>query len=50
VKIADAEFGALDVDGEVDFAAAGEVLDIAVSAVLRTPCLNINTTYSYSRT
>jgi hypothetical protein len=33
VQVADGEFGALDVDREVDFAAAGEVLDVAVAAV-----------------
>lgn len=33
VEVADGELGAGDVDGEVDFAAAGEVFDVAVSAV-----------------
>ena len=33
VEVADGEFGAFHVDGEVDFAAAGEVLDVAVAAV-----------------
>lgn len=33
VQVAYAELGAGDVDGEVDFAAAREVFDVAVSAV-----------------
>lgn len=33
VEVAHAEFGAGDVDGEVDFRAAGEVFNVAVSAV-----------------
>ncbi|KAH9841297.1 Thromboxane-A synthase, partial [Teratosphaeria destructans] len=33
VQVADGEFGAGDVDGEVDLAAAREVLDVAVAAV-----------------
>ena len=33
VEVADGEFRAFDVDGEVDFAAAGQVLDVAVAAV-----------------
>ena len=36
MEVSDGEFGAGDVDGEVDFGAAGEVLDIAVSSVFRT--------------
>jgi len=36
VQIADGEFGAGDMDGEVDFGAAGEVFDIGVAAVFRT--------------
>ena len=35
VQVADRELGALDVDGQVDFAAAGQVLDVAVASVLR---------------
>ena len=35
VEVADGEFGAGDVDGEEDFAAAAQVLDVAVAAVLR---------------
>ena len=35
VEVADAEFGAFHMDGEVDFAAAAEILDIAVPAMLR---------------
>ena len=38
VQISDAEFGAGDVDWEVDFAAATEILDVAVSAVFGTTC------------
>ena len=34
VEVSNTELGAGDVDGEVDFAAAGEVLDVAVAAVL----------------
>ncbi len=34
MQVADAKFGAFDVDGQVDFAAAAEVLDVAVAAVL----------------
>ena len=34
VQIPSREFGAFDVDGEVDFGAAGEVLDVTVAAVL----------------
>lgn len=33
VQVADAEFSTRHMDGEVDFGAAGEVLDVAVSAV-----------------
>lgn len=33
VQVADGEFGAADVDGQVDFGATREVLDVAVSAV-----------------
>lgn len=36
MQVSDTEFGARNVNGEVDFAAAGQVLDIAVSAVLGT--------------
>jgi hypothetical protein len=42
MKISDAELGALDVDGEVDFAATAEVLDIAVSPVLGTSYQNVS--------
>jgi hypothetical protein len=35
VQVTDGKFGAGDVDGEVDFAATGKVLDVAVSAVFR---------------
>lgn len=35
VEVADGEFGARDVHGEVDFAASAEVFDVAVSAVFR---------------
>lgn len=35
VQVADRELGARDVDGQVDFAAAGQVLDIAVASVFR---------------
>ena len=38
MEIADAEFGALDVDGEVDFAASAEILDVAVSTMFGTAC------------
>ena len=34
VEVADGELGAGDVDGEEDFAAAAQVLDVAVAAVL----------------
>lgn len=34
VQVADAELGALDVHGQVDLAAAAQVLDVAVAAVL----------------
>ena len=34
MEVADAELGAGDVDGEEDLAAAAEVLDVAVAAVL----------------
>lgn len=34
VQVADAELGARDVDGEEDFAAPAQVLDVAVAAVL----------------
>ena len=34
VQVSDAEFGALDMHWQVDFAAAREVLDITVTAVL----------------
>ena len=34
VEVADAEFGAFDVNGEVNFAAAAEVLNVAVPAML----------------
>jgi hypothetical protein len=43
MEIADAEFGALNVDGEVDFAASGKILDVAVPTVLGTSCSIINT-------
>lgn len=33
VQVADGELGAFHVDGQVDFAAAGQVLDVAVAAV-----------------
>jgi len=33
VEVTDGEFGAGDVDGEVDFGAAGEVFYVCVSAV-----------------
>lgn len=33
VQVSDAEFGAFDVDGEVDFTTPREVLDVAVAAV-----------------
>jgi hypothetical protein len=42
MKIADAEFGALDVNGEVNFAASGEILDVTVSTVLGTSCSTMN--------
>ena len=35
MKVANAELGPLDVDGEEDFAAAAEILDVAVPAVFR---------------
>ena len=35
MEVADAELGAGDVDGEEDPAAAAQVLDVAVAAVLR---------------
>lgn len=34
VQVANAEFGAFDVHGEVDFAATAQILDVAVSTVL----------------
>lgn len=34
MEVADAELGAGDVDGQEDFAAAAQVLDVAVAAVL----------------
>jgi hypothetical protein len=37
VKIADAKFGPWDMDRQEDLAAAAEVLDIAVAAMLRSP-------------
>ncbi len=43
MKIADAEFGALDVDREVDFAASGEVLNVTIPTMLGTSCSIINT-------
>lgn len=43
MKIADAEFGALNVNREVDFAASGEILDVTVPTVLGTSCSIINT-------
>lgn len=36
MEVSDRELGAGDVDGEVDFGAAGEVLDVAVPSVFRT--------------
>lgn len=36
VQVADGEFGPWDVHGEVDFGAAGEVLDVTVSSVFGT--------------
>lgn len=36
MEIANAEFGAFDVNWEIDLGAPGKVLDIAVSAVFRT--------------
>jgi hypothetical protein len=33
VEVSDAEFGALHVDGEIDFATSREVLDVTVAAV-----------------
>lgn len=36
MEVSDGELGAGDVDGEVDFGAAGEILDVAVSSVFRT--------------
>jgi hypothetical protein len=36
MKIADAEFGSLNVDGEVDFAASGQILDVTIPTVLGT--------------
>lgn len=35
VEVSDAELGALYVDGEVDFASSGKILDVAVTAVFR---------------
>ena len=43
MKIADAEFGALDVDWEVDFAASGEILNVTIPTVLGTSCSIIST-------
>ncbi len=43
MKIADAEFGALNVDWEVDFAASGEILDVTIPTVLGTSYSIINT-------
>ena len=37
VQVTDREFGTLDVDGEVDLAATGQVLDVAVASVFWTP-------------
>jgi len=34
VQVADGELGALDVDGEVDFAASAQILDVAVASML----------------
>lgn len=36
MQVSHGKFGALDVDGEVDLAATGEILDVTVPAVLRT--------------
>jgi hypothetical protein len=36
MKVSDAEFSAFDVNGEVDFAPAAQVLDVAVSAMFGT--------------
>jgi hypothetical protein len=49
VEISDTKLGAFDVDGQVDFAATGEVLDIAVSAVLGTSYSIINVTNSFKK-
>jgi hypothetical protein len=48
VQIPDAELGALDVDGKVDFTSTGEVFDITVSAVLGTAYLRVNSVSRYS--
>lgn len=37
VQIADAEFRAGDMDGQVDFASPAQVLDVAVTAMLGSP-------------
>jgi hypothetical protein len=42
MKISDAELGALDVDGEVDFAATAEVFDITIPTMLGTSYQNVN--------
>lgn len=35
MQIADREFGARDMDGEVDLRASREVLDVAITSMLR---------------
>jgi hypothetical protein len=42
VKIPDTELGAFDMDGEVDFTATAQILDVTVSAMLGPSYLQVN--------
>lgn len=43
MEIADAEFGTLNVDGQVDFASSREIFDVTISTMLGTSCSIIKT-------